>query len=247
VLKGEDVSRYANAHAALCCIYPYKLVGEKTTILEETELSSRFPLAYAYLSEFKSELKKLRLKFKTNPRYWYSCHRGRSMSAFARERIITQEISLGCNMTLDSQGLYHNTKVYSLLPIATASENILCWLGILNSKLMWWFLKNTGYVLRGGYFTFKTEYLNPFPLPRFVLSRTADKSRHDQMVKLVEQMLELHKRLSAAKAPPEKTSLERQIAATDGQIDRLVYDLYALTEDEIKIVEGTPVSPIEGG
>jgi hypothetical protein len=67
------------------------------------------------------------------------------------------------------------------------------------------------------------------------------------MVKLVEQMLELHKRLSAAKAPPEKTSLERQIAATDTQIDRLVYDLYALTEDEIKIVEGTPVSPIEGG
>jgi hypothetical protein len=245
MLKGEDVSRYANAHAALCCIYPYKLVGEKTTILEETELSSRFPLAYAYLSEFKSELKKLRLKFKTNPRYWYSCHRGRSMSAFARERIITQEISLGCNMTLDSHGLYHNTTVYSLLPNASVSENILCWLGILNSKLMWWFLKNTGNVLRGGYFRFKTEYLNPFPLPRFVLSRTADKTRHDQMVKLVEQMLELHQRLSAAKTPPEKTSLERQIAATDTQIDRLVYELYGLTEDEIRIVEGPPVMPID--
>jgi hypothetical protein len=35
-----------------------------------------------------------------------------------------------------------------------------------------------------------------------------------------------------------KTALERQIATTDAQIDRLVYDLYGLTEEEIKIVEG---------
>ena len=48
-----------------------------------------------------------------------------------------------------------------------------------------------------------------------------------------------HKRLSAAKTPQEKTSLERQIAATDTQIDALVYQLYGLTEDEIKIVEVT--------
>src|SRR5713101_4079814 len=42
---------------------------------------------------------------------------------------------------------------------------------------------------------------------------------------------------NAVKTPPERTLLGRQIAATDAQIDRLVYDLYGLTEDEIKIVE----------
>ena len=57
------------------------------------------------------------------------------------------------------------------------------------------------------------------------------------MVKLVEQMPELHQRLSAARTPQEKTSLERKIAATYTQIDRQVYDLYGLSEDEIKIVE----------
>ena len=60
------------------------------------------------------------------------------------------------------------------------------------------------------------------------------------MVKLVEEILELHKRLCAVKTPQEKSALEREIAATDGQIDRLVYNLYGLTEGEIKIVEGTP-------
>jgi hypothetical protein len=51
-------------------------------------------------------------------------------------------------------------------------------------------------------------------------------------------MLDLHQRLSAAKTPQEKIALERQISATDTQLDRLVYDLYGLTQEEIKIVEG---------
>jgi len=58
-------------------------------------------------------------------------------------------------------------------------------------------------------------------------------------VKQVEQMLASHKQLSAAQTPQEQTALTRQIAATDTQIDRLVYDIYRLTEDEIKIVEST--------
>ena len=62
------------------------------------------------------------------------------------------------------------------------------------------------------------------------------------MVALVEQMLSLHKQLPEAATPHEKTALQRQIEATDGQIDALVYELYALTADEIKIVEGSQAS-----
>ena len=41
----------------------------------------------------------------------------------------------------------------------------------------------------------------------------------------------------ATKAPVEKTAIQRQIDATDRQIDRLVYQLYELTDDEIRVVE----------
>jgi len=51
-------------------------------------------------------------------------------------------------------------------------------------------------------------------------------------------VLDLHKRLAAAQLPQERTMLERQIAATDQQIDGVVYALYGLTEEEIGIVEG---------
>ncbi len=50
-------------------------------------------------------------------------------------------------------------------------------------------------------------------------------------------MLSLQEQLAAAKAPNDKEAIQRQIEATDRQIDRLVYDLYGLTEEEIEIVE----------
>ena len=71
-----------------------------------------------------------------------------------------------------------------------------------------------------------------FPIPR------PDKARHDKMVKLVEQMLTLHKELPAARTPDEKIRIQRQIDTTDHQIDQLVYELYGLTDKEIQIVDG---------
>ena len=68
-------------------------------------------------------------------------------------------------------------------------------------------------------------------------SNAADKSRHDRLVKLVEQMLAMHKTQAAARTPQEQTALTRQTAALDTQIDQLVYALYGLSQEEIKIVE----------
>jgi len=60
---------------------------------------------------------------------------------------------------------------------------------------------------------------------------------HDKLVSLVEQMLELHKCLTSARTPQDKEMVKREIESTDGAIDRLVYGLYGLTDEEIKIVE----------
>jgi hypothetical protein len=51
-------------------------------------------------------------------------------------------------------------------------------------------------------------------------------------------MLKLHKDLPKAETAQEKTALQRMIASTDRQIDDLVYELYGLSKDEIRIVEG---------
>jgi hypothetical protein len=58
------------------------------------------------------------------------------------------------------------------------------------------------------------------------------------MVQLVEQMLALHKQLAESRTGHDTNSIQRQIDATDRLIDRLVYELYGLTEEEIAVVEG---------
>ncbi len=54
---------------------------------------------------------------------------------------------------------------------------------------------------------------------------------------LVGRMLELHEKLAGAKIERERTVIGHQIFATDKQIDTLVYELYGLTDEEIRIVE----------
>jgi hypothetical protein len=68
-------------------------------------------------------------------------------------------------------------------------------------------------------------------------SDATDKARHDRMVGLVEGMLEMHKDLAETKTEHEREVIQRQIDATDKEIDKLVYELYGLTEEEIGIVE----------
>ena len=108
---------------------------------------------------------------------------------------------------------------------------------LLNSQLLDFYLKRVATTFHGGYFAANKQYIGQLPMRPIDLSDPADKSRHDKIVSLVDQMLDLHKRV-VAKTDHERTLLERQISATDREIDRLVYELYGLTEEEIKIVEG---------
>jgi hypothetical protein len=109
--------------------------------------------------------------------------------------------------------------------------------GLLNSQLLDWYLKKVSTTFHGGYFAANKQFLTQLPIQTINFSDPTDRSRHDKMVNLVESMLDLNKRLRAAKTAHEKDSLQRQIDATDLQIDRLVYELYDLTDDEVKIIE----------
>jgi hypothetical protein len=84
----------------------------------------------------------------------------------------------------------------------------------------------------------KIAYVKKLPIRTIDFDNPDEKAIHDKMVKLVERMLDLHKKLSAARIPDEKTKIQRLISTTDNQIDKLVYSLYGLTDEEIKIVEG---------
>jgi hypothetical protein len=92
---------------------------------------------------------------------------------------------------------------------------------------------------------FKTSFpqvtifsLSQLPICIINFDDPADKARHDNIVKLVEQMLDAKKKLANAKTESETNRFEMLCKTLDRQIDEAVYELYGLTEEEIKIVEG---------
>ena len=79
--------------------------------------------------------------------------------------------------------------------------------------------------------------LAPLPAHPIDFGNADDVARHDTMVGLVDRMLKLNQKKADESNPGALRLLETQLAATDHQIDRLVYDLYDLTE-EVALVEG---------
>ncbi len=111
-------------------------------------------------------------------------------------------------------------------------------LGIFNSKLIEFFWKIMFSDFKNSFPQVTIFSISQLPIRTIGFSDPAEKAQHDKMVTLVESMLAFHKSLAVAQSPAEKERLERQIAVTDMAIDSLVYELYGLTEEEIKIVEG---------
>jgi hypothetical protein len=148
---------------------------------------------------------------------------------FEQPKIITAEISLGCNMTYDTMGLFHNTKCYTILLKDRYKEHELAYLGLFNSEIMWLFLSETGYVLRGGFFCFKTKYLEPFPVP--------------ELPKEIAETLSQKVRIILDEKSTNSTA---DTSKLENEIDLLVYHLYGLTYDEVLIVDpGTPITQEE--
>ena len=110
-------------------------------------------------------------------------------------------------------------------------------LGLLNSRLL-----NECYVrllksTKRVFSEVQARQLARLPIPPIDFSDPSDVARHDKMVALVERMLDLHKRLPAAKTKSDRELIERRIKATDDEIDALVHELYGLTPEEIAIIE----------
>ncbi len=160
---------------------------------------------------------------------------------FSLPRILLRQVlsrKLRLQAAFTSETFLTNQSVQSLLinSALAISPALQCLLAILNSRLLSWYFVNFNSVARRDDFPkIIIQQTREMPLPRFDPKR--DRVRHARMVEAVDEITRLYRDLAAAKTPNEKAALERQIAATDGQIDQLVYELYGLTDEEIRIVE----------
>jgi len=106
---------------------------------------------------------------------------------------------------------------------------------IFQAKLAEHFLNS----IRRSQIGFYPDDFKKLPIRKINFSNPAEKKKHDDLVLLVDKMLDLNKQLQkfGDKITDERKRLESEIQKTDKQIDELVYQLYGLTAEEIKIVE----------
>ena len=111
---------------------------------------------------------------------------------------------------------------------------------LINSQLMRFVYRRLydALAMSGGYLRFQPPQIRRLPICGLDLKQTNDKARHDKMVSLAQQMLVAKEKLAGAQSDKDKDFYENKCAALDRQIDALVYELYGLTAEEIKIVEG---------
>ena len=148
------------------------------------------------------------------------------------------EMKLIC--TYDEENYYALRSLFCINR-KTPSVDLKFICGVLNSTLLSEFAWRKGIIRhqKGKQPQIRSSDLGRLPVLVLDLTKPGQRTNHDKMVKLVDRMLDLHKQLAAAKIPDEKTRIQREISATDSQIDKLVYDLYNLTPEEIRIIEET--------
>ena len=113
-------------------------------------------------------------------------------------------------------------------------------LGIINSRFIRAYWRGRFFDQKVLFPKIKGTHLKQLPIHRIDFDAPAEKKLHDDLVALVDRMLELNKHLAPIRNTPcnEQDELLRQIERTDKEIDNLIYDLYGLTKEERKIVEG---------
>jgi type II restriction/modification system DNA methylase subunit YeeA len=220
VLRGRDIERYRYKWAGLwvICTFPSKKIDIE-----------QYPALKEYLASFGERLLqdgKPGHRKKT-PHKWYETQDNIAYyPEFEKEKIVWQEMSLEPSFAYDDKKFYTLQTAYIM-----TGENLKFILGLLNSKISKWYMQNLAYSLSEGAQRWIKQYVERIPLPP-ITKETQPLA--DQIVQKVQEILSL------TQSPDFETSQEKQqkVKELEREIDQLVYKLYGLTEEEIKVVEG---------
>jgi adenine-specific DNA-methyltransferase len=206
---GRDIKKYSPIKPTNKIVFPYNDDYSIADLKEYPEISSFLETQKAKLSQ--RAIIKEGLVNKT--KCWYEYQQVNKTVDYNTEYIVYPNVSLGNNFTLTKGSVIDMTGFL----IKSNSRYLLA---ILNSKLIAFLMNIWSISRRGGYLEYKVQYIEKIPI------KNISENEQKPFIELVEKVLEGHKNDN------DTTDLE-------SQIDQLVYQLYGLTEEEIKIIENS--------
>jgi type I restriction-modification system DNA methylase subunit len=231
-LAGRDVKRYEQPTSDKFLIsIPNGWTDAQTDATDKWAwLQSTYPAIAAHLEPFA-----IRAQKRTDKGcYWWELRPCAYYPEFEKTKIVYQVFQVKPGFAFDTGKLLSNNATY----IIPKDDKLL--LGILNSKLGWFCISKYCTKIQNGY-QLIFDYLKKVPIRRLDMANLTEKSQHDEIVRLVENMLALKTELAelSSSAIDKRVELEADIQHKDAQIDHAVYGLYRLTDAEIAIIERT--------
>lgn len=231
ILRGKDIKRYSYEWADLWVIFiPWHFPNtDNPKNMEENEqdFSIHYPIIYAHLLSYKDKLLK-RNKDETGKRYeWYCLQRWAASyyQEFEKEKIVYGEIVQEPRFYLDNGecGLgYFYAEATSFI---LTGERLRYLLGMLHSKLITFAFKTfyAGGGLGESGYRYKKAFIERLPIPKIT----------EKNQELADKITDCTKQILKAKEKDPKANTQK----LEKEIDALVYQLYHLTDEEIKIIE----------
>ncbi|GAA7987847.1 class I SAM-dependent DNA methyltransferase [Helicobacter pylori] len=228
ILRGKDIKRYSYEWADLWVIFiPWHFPNTnnpKNMEENEQDFSIHYPIIYDHLLSHKDKLLK-RNKDETGKRYeWYCLQRWAAnyYQEFEKEKIVYPETSQGAYFIYENSGIFLEKTAFM---IVSDAYNLKLLTALLNSKLITFYFKNFcgGCILGKSGYQYNKHALEKIPIPQIT----------PENQKLAHKITDGAKAILEAKEKDSKANTQE----LEKEIDALVYQLYNLTDEEIKTIE----------
>jgi len=217
ILRGQDINRYSYEFVGLYVIATFPSLHLDINIYPAVrDLLKSFGRRLEQSGESYTNDSGLRIKCrkKTNHKWFETQDNIAYNSEFEKVKIACGNLSLTSRFSLVDAGVYVNAPSPFITP---ASKYILA---ILNSKLGDWYIRSLGVTRSGGYFEYKPMFIEKLPIPQI------QKDKRLLFENLVDHIIKA-----------KNTDHIIDTCELEAEIDRLVYKLYGLTEEEIRLIE----------
>ncbi|MFO0052186.1 MAG: Eco57I restriction-modification methylase domain-containing protein, partial [Dolichospermum sp.] len=219
VFDGKDIKKwFTPSTSKWMIIFASKSTQLNFGKLTEEDALQKMKKQYANIFNHLLNFQKKANKRYDKGEYWWELRNCTYYHLFPQPKIIFPNLQNSNKFCFDESGTYLNAPAV-FLPISVKEKYLL---GILNSQVIWYFLRNICVVRSGGYIEVKPQYFEQIPIPKI------SHCDQDILTQLVDQIL------NAKKSDPnaDTTTLETEI-------DQMVYQLYNLTAEEIQIIESS--------
>jgi hypothetical protein len=210
-------------------LFPYEIVDDSAELIALESIMRRWPKTADYLAANKRLLEERESGRLRGTSKWHGFIYLKNMTRQALPKLCVPRLVETLSCTLDGHGSHSldNVDVGGVVFTEQHDQhNSAYLLGLLNSSLLRWFFPHISAPFRGGFRSANKQFLSQLPIRMLNLSDPAEGMQHDAIAGLAEDIL-------AAKAADPATDT----SALERDIDRMVYELYGLTEEEIAVVE----------